>query len=1087
MSRSTFDSFNIFIRRNRRWIIIAWILALVISVTFIPSFFSAVSYNIANESLSGPKNTQSQISQNILNAQFPSSNNSSQNSILLVIQPTDGNNVYSGSIRDSILALNKTISSDSNQANYTGVSTIYSTEYGLLNSTVPGFLSGVSILASNLTTINKSLYVLQQNLSSLSTSIFKLKQGINQTSQLVYGIPTSFVAAWTGFVNGGQNTTQADASANSTVYTNVASPQGSEALGYYKLFYQNWIQLSNITSPLVREDTAVNSTATNFVQSPSVNNASRALILSVAQGLNATSWNQDSAITNLTLSSISSQIPQSLSSTLGITPSDLVTSLYNLGPAPTTTELGNLTIQLVTNSFSNSTTSPSTGFSLHDLISSAYALGTSPSTSATWAVASKFFSNATESTFSTSPLFTINSTSLANLLAGFTNSTTTSSEIQDAIQNMAYNQSISSYPLVLSKSLTQNFISPNNSTMLALFNYSFPPSSLAISSFQKSVNSSDINTLSTTYVTGGVVVSQDLSKVFSPALEVTIVAGVIVSIIIVGLLFLAPLAALVPLLLGGLSIVIAYAAIYLGITKIQHAQLNFLTPTLTSLLMLGLAVDYSVLQLRRTREERMNGKTKEESVAISVRWAGEAVLTAGITVIVAYIVMAGANVPIFSDVGTAIAIGVSILLAVSLTLLPSLELAMGDRLFWPGLRARKKQTKPGMLERISDKTLRHKVAIAIVISLFAAGAVYSTYSTPTGLDFLKLIPNFPSNQGLTVLTNNFGSGTVAPVTILVVTPTPIVNGHNQFNQTLLNEIELISSKAAGSPDVTSVTGPTRPFGSTFNYTTIQNMTEPLRSQYLSGMISDIGKNNETALILVGLNSSSESAQGVSSLLQLESNVNSLTLQPNTQVYYGGNTQATYDSQSFINSILPEVIIILAAAVYVILMIQLRSAFTPLRLVFTILCSVAFALSFLSIVFDHILSLPIFDFAPLFVVVTMLGVGIDYDIFYVTRIREEVLKGKSDSEAIKTATSKIWVTIFGLGLVLSSVFGSLLITDIAMLQEISLAVSAAVLIDISVVILFFVPSLMGMAERFNWWPSKLNRSRVGNNNNNKKEN
>ena len=75
---------------------------------------------------------------------------------------------------------------------------------------------------------------------------------------------------------------------------------------------------------------------------------------------------------------------------------------------------------------------------------------------------------------------------------------------------------------------------------------------------------------------------------------------------------------------------------------------------------------------------------------------------------------------------------------------------------------------------------------------------------------------------------------------------------------------------------------------------------------------------------------------------------------------------------------------------------------------------------------------------------MLGVGIDYDIFFVTRIREEVLNGKSDTEAIVTAVDRVWVTILGLGLVLSTVFASLLITGIAILQEISLAVSAAIL-------------------------------------------
>ena len=118
---------------------------------------------------------------------------------------------------------------------------------------------------------------------------------------------------------------------------------------------------------------------------------------------------------------------------------------------------------------------------------------------------------------------------------------------------------------------------------------------------------------------------------------------------------------------------------------------------------------------------------------------------------------------------------------------------------------------------------------------------------------------------------------------------------------------------------------------------------------------------------------------------------------------------------------------------------------------------------------------------------MLGVGIDYDIFFVTRIREEVLNGKTDDGAIKAAVEKVWVTIFGLGLVLSTVFASLFLTGIVLIQELSLAVAGAVIIDVTVVILFLVPGLMGMAEKLNWWPYKLSSRKQPENNTDQKEN
>jgi RND superfamily putative drug exporter len=520
------------------------------------------------------------------------------------------------------------------------------------------------------------------------------------------------------------------------------------------------------------------------------------------------------------------------------------------------------------------------------------------------------------------------------------------------------------------------------------------------------------------------------------------------------------------------------------VVDIGHGTVTFLTPTLTILLMLGLAVDYSVLQLRRTREERQKGKSMEESVGTSIKWAGQAVLTAGVTVIVAYIVMAVANVPIFSDVGTAIALGVSILLLASLTLLPALEFALGDRIFWPGLnKLSKARSDPNqnILRRLGHSTLKRKIPIVIVISIVALSAFVVMYNTPTSEDFLRLMPNFQSNQGLTVLSASFGSGATSPTSIIVTTPTQITYGNNQFNQTLLDQIEQITAAAKNSEGVATVSGPTRPFGNSFDYTSVENMAEPLSMQYESQIFSTIGKNNKTAVITVGLSNSAASQTAIDSLQGMEKNINQVPLMNGVAIYFGGETQSVYDSHTFMVNLIPEVVAILAAAVYVILFLQLRSAFTPVRLIITILCSVVFSLAIISIVFNFALNVPILDFAPLFVVVTMLGVGIDYDIFFLTRIREEVLEGKTDNEAIVTAIEKVWVTILGLGLVLATVFASLIITGIPMLQEISLAVAAAILIDVTLVILFFVPSLMGLAQKLNWWPYKLSRNKKSENN------
>jgi RND superfamily putative drug exporter len=691
-----------------------------------------------------------------------------------------------------------------------------------------------------------------------------------------------------------------------------------------------------------------------------------------------------------------------------------------------------------------------------------------------WNQASRELAEGVSDTFGSSPLFTVNATSLYDLLAGL-KATSSPGQIHSSIASLLASQDFGDYPYKLSSSLTQDFASHDGKTMIFDLGFSSAPSHAEIIEARTEVHNSSLASVGTLYVTGGDVIAVDFEASGGPALSDSIIPGIAISLLVAGLLFLSPVAAIVPLLVGGVAIGISLGSIYGLIVYVQNSQINFAVPFLMILTMLGLAVDYSVLQLRRTREELSKGKPLQESVAISVRWAGQAVLTAGLTVVVAYIVLAVTRVPFFGAVGTAIALGVAILLAASLTLLPSLELLIAKRLFWPRhdrLVGEHPSVARRRLDSVPDKVLRHKIAISIVIGLLALGAFYVAYETPTGIDFSRLIPNFESNQGITVITDNLGGSVVSPTLVIVTFPTAIIYGQDQFNQTLLKEIESISSTISGSSGVDSVSSPTRPYGHPFNFTDLAGLTTPVRAQYLSGMTSLIGRDNKTALITVGFSQSAESSTTVSDLGRIEASVDALPLPQGTNVYFGGDTQSIVDSVDLVNGVLPTVVLILAVGVFLILFVQLRSVFTPLRLIYTLLCSVAFALATLSILFYYLLQTPIVIFAPLFVVVTMLGVGVDYDIFLVTRIREEAMGGMTDVDAIKTAMNRTWVTLLGLGLILSSVFGALIISGIGLFQEIGLSAASAIMVDVGVIIFLFVPSLMAIAQKYNWWPGKV---------------
>src|ERR1700731_77299 len=175
MTASRFDPFNAFIRKRRRLIILAWAVALVASLLFIPSFFSAVSYNVTG-GIGGPTNTESQKAANLLATEFPGGNNGSSTSVLVVFQG-NSQNVYWDAVKSSVLALNQTIATDGKIGNYTGMSSVYGTQSGILGSSLPALVSQTATLVREIVNLSRGAYTLQQNLSTLSTNLFQLEQG----------------------------------------------------------------------------------------------------------------------------------------------------------------------------------------------------------------------------------------------------------------------------------------------------------------------------------------------------------------------------------------------------------------------------------------------------------------------------------------------------------------------------------------------------------------------------------------------------------------------------------------------------------------------------------------------------------------------------------------------------------------------------------------------------------------------------------------------------------------------------------------------------------------------------------------------
>jgi len=154
---------------------------------------------------------------------------------------------------------------------------------------------------------------------------------------------------------------------------------------------------------------------------------------------------------------------------------------------------------------------------------------------------------------------------------------------------------------------------------------------------------------------------------------------------------------------------------------------------------------------------------------------------------------------------------------------------------------------------------------------------------------------------------------------------------------------------------------------------------------------------------------------------------------------------------------------------VILTIYMKSVMIPLRLVSTVLMSITWSLALTTAVFQGLMGVKTYWLLPVILISLLLSVGTDYDLFIISRFREEVVNGYSDDEAIVRAVEFTGPVVTGAALVLAMAFASLALSSIYILKQVALAVASSVIIDSFLVRPLLVPAIIVLLGKYNWWP------------------
>ncbi|WGD37800.1 MMPL family transporter [Lysinibacter sp. HNR] len=566
------------------------------------------------------------------------------------------------------------------------------------------------------------------------------------------------------------------------------------------------------------------------------------------------------------------------------------------------------------------------------------------------------------------------------------------------------------------------------------------------------------------FVTGPAGFTADLVKAFSGIdglLLAVALFAVFIILIVVYRSFLLPIAVLST---SFFALTVALLVVW-WLAKDGVLLLSGQTQGILFILVIGAATDYSLLYVSRYREELRVQQDKWAASMRALRGAFEPILASGGTVIAGLMCLLLSDLKSNSTLGPIASIGIIFAMLSALTLLPAILFAFGRVAFWP----RRPKYEPSVVAAeggVPSKGLwawtgklirRHSRVVWVVATLvLLVGATGVTQLRAHGIAESDLVLGASeARDGQQALAEHFPSGSGSPVYVLV----PENRMQDAANVLLgnpgLSDVAVLSHDTVAGAVPVGADGITA-FG-------------PPGTPAPKPTVSD-----GSVMLQATLTNASESDAAQKTVRDLRKKFAG----DNTGALVGGVTATDIDTNDASIRDRTLIIPVVLVVILVILMLLLRSILAPALLVLTTLLSFGTALGVSALVFNGIFHFPGADPAvPLYGFVFLVALGIDYNIFLSTRVREESRR-HGTREGIIRGLSATGGVITSAGLVLASTFAALSVIPVLFLVQIAFIVAFGVLIDTFLVRALLVPSLLYDIGPAVWWPSKLARVKEG---------
>jgi RND superfamily putative drug exporter len=579
----------------------------------------------------------------------------------------------------------------------------------------------------------------------------------------------------------------------------------------------------------------------------------------------------------------------------------------------------------------------------------------------------------------------------------------------------------------------------------------------ALNSFREKYSSGG----TTMYMLGEPTSTDDFKKISEQDLRKGEGIGILVAIIVLIIVFGSLVAGVTPIIMGVFAIGVA-----LGLVGVigQLWHFSFFVPNLISMMGLAVGIDYSLFIVSRYREERQRGRDKLEAIGMSGATANRAVFFSGLTVVLALAGMLLVPTTIFRGLAGGAILVVLVSIALSMTLLPAILSILGDKINAGRIFGRNRDVEHGRPGGFWDIVTRGVMARPWVWLILAStfmvllSVPYWAQSHPndtgrgikTGLSGISTIPDgIQTKQAFDVLLQKFPRAGLQSTANIVI-PRP------STDQSVQQEVAALTAAIKSDPS----------FGT------------PQQAQG-----SADGTITLVRIPMAGDATDSQSEAAVDAISRLRDTYVPQAFGQNSGVLVGGDSAFVKDFFDISARYTPIIILLVLGLSFVLLTVVFRSIVVPAKAIVMNLLSVGAAYGLIVLVFQkggpsfaqwiaHHLGFTQVDaieaWLPLFLFSILFGLSMDYQVFLLSRIREEYDKTGDNSEAVAFGLRTTGGIITGAAIIMVAVFAGFASGRLTSLEQMGFGLAVAVFFDATLVRSVLVPSAMKLLGDRNWY-------------------